>query len=1069
MNVTTASQLLAEMKPALRAVLGDRFSPEYVAGFVRRNRVRMESMLAPIVAAGARSAVVEDVATRRPTKSAKAPSFSELKAAALALTERWVKGAADSIAKLRHQDVERVLRETPSDERRQVAYVLADQRPDLGSEIDEVMREVLHEPESWGEYGRQEIAKPGTRARREATAAEDAAERGQHREVFAEFEFDGTRCVIFLRSPGYRVRVTEGGLELDLDTVDGSDLSMKARESLSSMLGLPSSPGAIREGEALVSASLRDSIRQDNKWKAERVIYVFSLAARRIAADVPVAPISTRALTNTPNGRVNLSPAASRMLAKMTDGAWFLTFSRKSTSSISAATELRDAGLADLTDHHNGEIRLALPMLTVENHERASTILSVTHPEWGIKRFNRDPSDRGHHSYGTGSNSAVLFASDFAGWVVASWLPTAGEVAAEHAARGAYLDENRPGWRERAPAQRPGDGVPEVEWGGGLELAGTADSLTKTLDAMLPMIEKEERRDEGPKPVIIASLEAGGVVMLSPHGYLGTDLFRTYRDATARLQYVSYPKKGQRGTPSTVASAVLALERDGFEVRAATPEVVKSLIVTGGLDHALAVGPPPPVESAARPIYRTSDPLLIARVQAMADDPPTSAIKYLVKNLRERGDLPLQVNDWKNGGKRSIDVAIEEGEQKVARKLARRPKAERLRADGGERPANGPNEEHAAQALVQLANMDPDKARQVNDEGFSKSDVATGHELARRWEAGGTLTGDEWAWAVDMANKYRRQVGPLPEPKSKPKGKRSKASDAGAAERLFIGIMPTGISYADRSREVDGDYARCAFLPFDTLALEVAPKCPKELLGLIKADAAAIIARRGEQFSISSSGHTVVLGSGLLDTDRIQDSPISKPKKEAVPTSGKTIRRNTNLGKQILTAPAEVHAYSLNNGFSGNEVEVSRFAEMMASSIANGQDLSIRTGSRAGWYTVQFHSNLWYEVRLPNAAVDGPTASRGGQSFDLGGSHITTTLHEMSPGQRDEEARMGAALMAERDREEAAWESAVERGTRAEIANGHELEVARRTAIANLARDIEFYAKRDEEKWGYRP
>ena len=1074
MNVTTASQLLAEMKPALRAVLGDRFSPEYVAGFVRRNRVRMESMLAPIVAAGARSAVVEDVATRRPTKSAKAPSFSELKAAALALTERWVKGAADSIAKLRHQDVERVLRETPSDERRQVAYVLADQRPDLGSEIDEVMREVLHEPENWGEYGRQEIAKPGTRARREATAAEDAAERGRHREVFAEFEFDGTRCVIFLRSPGYRVRVTEGGLELDLDTVDGSDLSMKARESLSSMLGLPSSPGAIREGEALVSASLRDSIRQDNKWKAERVIYVFSLAARRIAADVPVAPISTRALTNTPNGRVNLSPAASRMLAKMTDGAWFLTFSRKSTSSISAATELRDAGLADLTDHHNGEIRLALPMLTVENHERASTILNVTHPEWGIKRFNRDPSDRGHHSYGTGSNSAVLFASDFTGWVVASWLPTAGEVAAEHAALSAYLDENRPGWRERAPAQRPGDGVPEVEWGGGLELAGTADSLTKTLDAMLPMIEKEEQRQDerehsGPRPTIMASHGAGGVVLLGPHGYLPRDQFKAFWTATDRL-YSVYPNR--RGTPSAAASAVLALERDGFEVRAATPEVVKSLVVTGGLDHALAVGPPPPVEAGARPSYRTSDPLLIARVQAMADDPPTSAIKYLVKNLRERGDLPLQVNDWKNGGKRSIDVAIEEGEQKVARKLARKPKAERLRADGGERPANGPNEEHAAQALIQLANMDPDKAREINDEGFSKSDVATGHALARRWEATGELTGDEWDWAVLVANKYRRQVGPLPEPTGKSKRQRSTApegealsrieldllralvairdeadrtdgdddeahawargavvpdgkhvtaaligrsvqvagltdghyrrlsergllerrstdlggglirvrysitpagvaaiatappvdnrkvaverqrSTASAKERLFIGIMPTGISYADRSREVDGDYASCAFLPFDTLVLDVSPKCPEELRGPIKADAATIIARRGEQFKISSSDQTVVLGSKYVG-----------PTPPASTT--KTVRRNTNLGKQILTAPAEVHAYSLGNGFSGNEVEVPRFVAMMANNIASGQDLSIRTGPRAGWYTVQLHSNLWYEVRLP--------------------------------------------------------------------------------------------------------
>jgi len=155
--------------------------------------------------------------------------------------------------------------------------------------------------------------------------------------------------------------------------------------------------------------------------------------------------------TNTPTGRVNLSPAASRMLAKMTDGAWFLTFSRKAAASIGAAHELHAAGLAVLSGHHNGELRVALPTLTLDNHERASVILNTTHPDWGIKRFTRDPSVHGHHTHGTGSNSAVLFASDFGGWVVASWLPTPAEVAAENAAHEAWLDENLPGWRARLP------------------------------------------------------------------------------------------------------------------------------------------------------------------------------------------------------------------------------------------------------------------------------------------------------------------------------------------------------------------------------------------------------------------------------------------------------------------------------------------------------------------------------------------------------------------------------------------------------------------------------------------
>ena len=51
MTENTASTLLAEMKPAWRAALGDRVSHEYVAGFIRRNRVRLESVLAPIAAA----------------------------------------------------------------------------------------------------------------------------------------------------------------------------------------------------------------------------------------------------------------------------------------------------------------------------------------------------------------------------------------------------------------------------------------------------------------------------------------------------------------------------------------------------------------------------------------------------------------------------------------------------------------------------------------------------------------------------------------------------------------------------------------------------------------------------------------------------------------------------------------------------------------------------------------------------------------------------------------------------------------------------------------------------------
>ena len=159
--------------------------------------------------------------------------------------------------------------------------------------------------------------------------------------------------------------------------------------------------------------------------------------------------------TCTPTGpSASLTPAASRMLSKLQDGGVaFLTFSRKAHVSIRAAVELQNLGLVLMTGHHNGELKVALPVLTVDNHERASTVLCIDPPEWGTRRFDRDPSGRGHHSFGTGSNSALLFESDFGRWAVASWLPSAADKAAQRAVDEAWLDANRPGWRAHPPIE----------------------------------------------------------------------------------------------------------------------------------------------------------------------------------------------------------------------------------------------------------------------------------------------------------------------------------------------------------------------------------------------------------------------------------------------------------------------------------------------------------------------------------------------------------------------------------------------------------------------------------------
>ena len=79
-------------------------------------------------------------------------------------------------------------------------------------------------------------------------------------------------------------------------------------------------------------------------------------------------------------------------------------------------------------------------------------------------------------------------------------------------------------------------------------------------------------------------------------------------------------------------------------------------------------------------------------------------------------------------------------------------------------------------------------------------------------------------------------------------------------ERLFCGVFPGGISWADRGREKHGDYARLAFMPYATLEATIEPDCPKALRPMIEAAIEAFQARRGQEFPISTCGQTVLLG-----------------------------------------------------------------------------------------------------------------------------------------------------------------------------------------------------------------
>lgn len=86
------------------------------------------------------------------------------------------------------------------------------------------------------------------------------------------------------------------------------------------------------------------------------------------------------------------------------------------------------------------------------------------------------------------------------------------------------------------------------------------------------------------------------------------------------------------------------------------------------------------------------------------------------------------------------------------------------------------------------------------------------------------------------------------------------AEDQKTRERLFAGVNPGGISWADRTVHEHGDYKQLAFLPFSTLELSVKADCPAELAEIIREDATQFQNKRGERFKVSTCGQTVILG-----------------------------------------------------------------------------------------------------------------------------------------------------------------------------------------------------------------
>jgi hypothetical protein len=126
-----------------------------------------------------------------------------------------------------------------------------------------------------------------------------------------------------------------------------------------------------------------------------------------------------------------------------------------------------------------------------------------------------------------------------------------------------------------------------------------------------------------------------------------------------------------------------------------------------------------------------------------------------------------------------------------------------------------------------------------------------------------------------------------------------------AQERLFIGITPTGIKYADREVEDQGDYKVVAFLPFDTLKAELRTQdkayiasLPPAFKARVNEDVKAMRAKAGQEFAIDASGHTVRLGT-KLDTwafycGRNQQAKVERALK-AIRSEGQSYTEKTGI------------------------------------------------------------------------------------------------------------------------------------------------------------------------------
>ena len=120
----------------------------------------------------------------------------------------------------------------------------------------------------------------------------------------------------------------------------------------------------------------------------------------------------------------------------------------------------------------------------------------------------------------------------------------------------------------------------------------------------------------------------------------------------------------------------------------------------------------------------------------------------------------------------------------VAEATSRRRKSQPEEEEPDSDVRRGPltdEESWAANGIVSVAEADPDHAKEKNAEGFSQSDGGLGHSMAYLLGADLGLTPQEWRLCVELAHRYKRQIGPFGV--AREKKSRAKSSAPGTSTR----------------------------------------------------------------------------------------------------------------------------------------------------------------------------------------------------------------------------------------------------------------------------------------------